>query len=139
MNGEKIRTIIKSEIFLYLFFGVLTTIVNVLSFFIFRKIKISIEISTIIAWALSVLFAFLTNRFFVFHSTSSKILVEGVKFFCSRLFSGVVDIVLMHYLQNLLNESLLKLFVNILIIILNFALSKLFVFNKKSIIKDKTE
>lgn len=119
-----------SEACMYLVFGGLTTVVNVISFLLLRKIGVNIELSTFIAWIISVVFAFVTNRRFVFHSDSSCF-VEFIKFFSSRLFSGAVDVLLMHVLSAHVNEALLKILVNVIVVVMNFVLSKVFIFKKK--------
>lgn len=118
----------KSEILFYFVFGVLTTAVNVAVFCLLRRFSLLVETATIFAWGVSVLFAFITNRKFVFQSKSRKIWTEGMRFFLSRAFSGLVDFMLMHLLQKLMNETILKISVNIVVIILNFILCKIFVF-----------
>ena len=58
------------EIILYLFFGGCTTLVNIVAYYICSRIGFGTAISTIIAWVLSVLFAYVTNRKYVFENTA---------------------------------------------------------------------
>lgn len=136
---EKIKALfIKyKEYVLYIFFGGLTTLVNVLSFWVFVYLFHLDEInSTIIAFVISVIFAFLTNRKWVFESKAKgakAIFFETTKFFSSRLFSGGLDLLIMFIFVTVLafNAMVIKLLSNILVIILNYVFSKVFVFKKK--------
>ncbi len=122
------------EIILYLIFGVLTTGVSILSFALFQTmLSVHELIANIFSWILAVLFAYVTNRIWVFKSTSDAFLKEMVTFFCSRLstlfveeFLLFVGISLFHY-----NSLLIKTIAQVIIIILNYLLSKLFVFAKR--------
>lgn len=123
------------EVLLYLLFGGLTTIVNILTFYIFRKLNVELYISNIIAWIISVLFAFITNKLFVFESknkTKKENIKEITSFFGFRLLSLVFDMGSMFLLINILkiNDLLSKIFANILVVILNYIFSKLFIFKK---------
>ena len=103
------------EIIMYLVFGVLTTVVNIVVYFLSAELlHINYLISNALAWFLSVLFAYITNRKYVFESSSQNILKEAVSFFSSRLATGILDMVLM--------------IVNVIVVVLNYVLSKLVVF-----------
>lgn len=83
---------IEKELFFYVVFGVLTTVVNVVVYVLFANyLGINYLVSNVIAWFLSVLFAYITNRKWVFESKSSNIIKECGLFFGGRLFSGIVD------------------------------------------------
>lgn len=118
----------------YLFWGVATTAVNVLVYYLLRTYSMaSVTVATLIAWFLSVLFAFLTNRAFVFHAQKGPCIKQLGLFYGSRLFSGIVDVLLMALLVTLwhLPELLCKLGVNGIVIVLNYVMSLLFVFRSK--------
>ena len=118
----------------YLFWGVATTGVNVLTYYLARTYAMaSVTVATLIAWFLSVLFAFLTNRAFVFHAQKGPFLKQLVLFYGSRMFSGLVDVLLMALLVTVWQfpELLSKLGVNVLVIVLNYVLSLLLVFRSK--------
>lgn len=123
------------EVLLYLVFGGLTTILNIVSFYILRKLCIDLQISNVIAWVVSVLFAFVTNKLFVFES-KNKSKKENTKemfsFFGFRIVSLGFDIGFMYLLVSILNinEMISKVLSNILVIILNYIFSKLFIFKK---------
>ena len=123
------------EVLLYLVFGGLTTLVNILSFFILRQCKIDIYISNALAWFISVLFAFITNKLFVFESkgkSKKENIRECLSFFGFRILSLVFDMGAMYLLLQVLsvNELISKVISNVLVIILNYIFSKLFIFKK---------
>lgn len=121
----------------YLFFGALTTLVNVVCYHVlYNVLGIGNDPSTVIAWMAAVVFAFLTNKPFVFesHDWSWSVLWPEVRSFLScRIGTGVLEFVLMHILvvRLGLNGLVMKLLVNILVIILNYVGSKFLVFRKK--------
>ncbi len=121
------------EVVLYLFFGGCTTLVNIGAYFVLDVMGISTAFSTVMAWLLSVLFAFITNKIFVFSSRSSGhrgFFKEGFSFFSCRFLTGVLDLVIMLlFVDKLgLNGLLIKVLSNILVIALNYVFSKLFIF-----------
>ena len=121
------------ELILYVVFGAFTFFVNLISYFFFANLLgINYLISNAIAWFLSVLFAYVTNRRWVFESRSPNILKEMSLFFGGRIFSGVVDMFLMYAFIDLLafDGSISKIVVQIIVIVLNYIFSKLIVFKK---------
>lgn len=122
------------EIISYLIFGVLTTIVNISVFFVSNDcLNINYLISNIIAWISSVLFAYITNRKYVFNSTNDNrkdILKEISSFFGSRLMTGFLDMLFMYITVNfnLLPNLIAKIIANVFVIIVNYILSKFVVF-----------
>lgn len=125
------------DIIPYTIFGILTTAVNVVSYWFCAHIcKFGTMTSTIIAWFLAVLFAYLTNRQWVFHSeanTKKEIENEVISFYVCRLLTGIVDLACMWLFVDILslNDVYIKVFSNILVIILNYVASKLIIFKKK--------
>lgn len=123
------------EIFWYLVFGVLTTLVNVGAYYLFaHPLSLSVALSTALAWLISVIFAFVTNKLFVFGSKSSKrLLYEIIAFFGARLATGALDFALMLIFVEVLGapDLLMKIISNIVVIILNFVLSKIIVFRRQ--------
>lgn len=118
----------------YLFWGVATTVVNVTTYQACRVYgAIPVSISTALAWVVSVLFAFFTNRRYVFKGHQGSIFRQLVKFFGSRLFSGIVDVLLMALLVTLLHlpEILSKIGVNVVVVVMNYFLSRIYVFRMK--------
>ena len=122
---------IDRELILYVVFGAFTFFVNLISYFFFANmLGINYLISNAIAWFLSVLFAYITNRIWVFESKSPNILKEMSLFFGGRIFSGVVDMLLVYTFIDLLvlDSSISKIIVQLIVIILNYIFSKLIVF-----------
>ena len=123
------------EFLWYGFFGVLTTLVNIVSFYVFDKSGLNTYISNLIAWILSVLFAFITNKLFVFGSKSFKFSIfikEMFSFFFFRILSLGIDMVGLFTCLDVFKLSKLvsKIIVNIIVIIFNYIFSKLFIFKK---------
>ena len=124
------------ELLVYLVFGVLTTIVHFCVYFPLYYNHFSASISTAIAWAVAVLFAFFTNKPFVFKSHNWSIpvvLPELLKFIGSRLFSGVLEIGIVKLTIDMLGLSPIfwKIATAVIVVIINYLLSKLFAFRKK--------
>lgn len=125
------------DIIAYLFFGAVTTLVNLVVYYLCYEVwGMRNTPSVIIAWVIAVLTAFLTNKPFVFrsHDWSPKVLLpEAASFFGCRVGTGVLELVLMYITVDLLGLSgmLMKLLVNIIVIVLNYVGSKLLVFRKK--------
>ena len=119
------------ELFLYVVFGALTTLVNIVVYFLLDYVLgVNYIISNIIAWFLSVLFAYVTNRIWVFESKSPNILKEASLFFGGRLFSGILDTALLYLFIDILAiaDAPSKIIVEIIIVVVNYVLSKLVVF-----------
>lgn len=124
----------RKDLIAYILFGACTTIVNGATYFICADIlSLSTVLSTAIAWIIAVLFAFVTNRKWVFKSikkTPTGIIREIIYFFSCRITTGLIDIFLMYIFVDrfLLNGMLIKILSNLLIIILNYIASKYLVF-----------
>ncbi len=120
----------------YVVFGALTTLLNVAIYYLFYNIlMLKNTPSVIIAWILSVAFAFVTNKLFVFESKSwqaNTATKEALDFVLCRLATGVLEVALMFLLVDILkfNGTLMKLITNVIVIILNYIASKLFIFKK---------
>ena len=136
---DKIKELYKKykEVINYLIFGVLTTLVNFVSYFIFAKVfKIDEVISSGLSWLCSVLFAYITNKLFVFESKTTRkreILKEMASFFLSRIVSGALcDVGTFAIMVKVLNinDVVAKLVTQVMVVILNYLLSKLIVFRK---------
>ena len=125
------------EKILYLIFGALTTAVNYGVYWLCaHPLNLSVVLSTVIAWVVAVVFAYVTNRRWVFHSeasTAKEYAREFVSFFLCRLGTGLLDMALMYLLvdQLRLNDMVMKALVNVLVIILNYIASKLLIFKKR--------
>ena len=136
---SKIRNLICKywDILSYLFFGVLTTVVNYLVYLpCFNLLHFSASVSNVIAWVVAVAFAYLTNKPFVFksHDWSWKTVApELAKFVGCRIGSGFVETAIIFTMVDLLqfNGNVWKLITSVLVVILNYVGSKLLVFRKK--------
>ena len=136
---QKLRSLAEKyrDILSYLFFGVLTTVVNYLIYLpVFNLCGLSAAVSNMIAWVGAVAFAFLTNKPFVFHShdwSAKTVIPELTKFVSCRLASGVLETGILLLTVDFLhwNGNLWKLVTQVLVIIINYVGSKLLVFRKK--------
>ncbi|MDL2220844.1 GtrA family protein [Eubacteriales bacterium OttesenSCG-928-N14] len=122
----------------YILFGGLTTLMNILVYAAAsRLLGTGVTTSTAIAWLLAVVFAYVTNRMFVFQSKASgvAILKEAVLFFGGRLLSGLLDIGIMALFVDVLgmNDILIKVLSNVLVMIFNYILSKFIIFQDKKV------
>jgi putative flippase GtrA len=123
----------------YLVFGVLTTAVNIVVYtFLVTFFNMDYKLATTIAWILSVLFAFITNKLYVFNSKDlsiSLMMKEFANFVFFRLMSLVIDIIIMVIIIDVLkgNDILAKFIANGVVIVMNYFTSKYVTFKKKSI------
>lgn len=128
---------------MYLIFGVSTTLVNWIVYTLLVSIaNTDVTLANGIAWFAAVIFAYITNKLYVFESKSWKVTVlahEIISFFGARIASGVFEIFLPALLMKIgLDQAIFgiegfaaKLVVSVLVIVLNYIFSKLFVFKNK--------
>lgn len=137
---EKIKNVMEKiltkEVILYIVFGLLTTVINLGSFYVFHNLwQWNENLSNLIAIILAVLVAYITNKDLVFHSeakTFKEKLQEFFKFILGRAFTMIVEFLGGFLLfQTPIPEMISKAFITVLVIILNFFISKFFAFNKK--------
>ena len=125
------------EIVLYIFFGVCTTIVNIGSFAILTSsIGMEENLANSIAIILAVLFAYFTNKDLVFNSaakTFKEKTFEFLKFIFGRAFTMIIEFLGFYLLFNLVGipKFISKTAITIIVIILNFFISKFFAFKKQ--------
>lgn len=125
------------DILLYIFFGGLTTVVSFVSFWICCDFfGIHELISNTISWVASVTFAFFTNRIWVFcapTNTWGEFFKQAAEFYGGRIFTYIFEQIIILIFVTILsfNELLIKLLANIGVLILNYLISKFFVFKKK--------
>lgn len=118
----------------YVFFGVLATGVNLLTFFFLDRLLAWPYLwANAVAIVLSILFAFVTNKRYVFRSKASSWqdhLQEFLRFISARLLSGGLDMLVLWILVDGLNMSSqwAKLLTQVMVVVLNYIFSKLFVF-----------
>lgn len=137
---EKIKALYLKykEVINYLIFGVLTTVVSLVVYYIsvFTVLNpddaIQLQIANILSWIAGVTFAYFTNRKFVFESKEENKLKEAGKFVLARVTTLVMDMLIMWLGVTVLylNDKIIKLISQVVIIISNYIFSKLFVFKK---------
>ena len=127
----------KRDVLLYLIFGVLTTVINYIVYFLcLDHTQMSAATANMVAWVVAVVFAFVTNKPIVFQShdwSMSVTLPELVKFMSTRIASGLMETGILFVVVDTLhwNGYLWKLITNVLVVIVNYIGSKLFVFKNK--------
>lgn len=125
------------DLILYLVFGVLTTGVNYVVYLpCYNILGLSASVSNAIAWVVSVAFAFVTNKPFVFRSydwSAKVVLPELAKFLGCRVGSGVLETAILFVTVDMLkwDGNLWKIVTSVMVVILNYIGSKLLVFRKK--------
>lgn len=132
---EKLTKLINKETISYLFFGVLTTLVNLVTYKV-CSLFLSYVTSTVIAWIISVLFAYITNKLFVFNSRNFEfkyLCKEFTAFVTARLLSGAFDLGFMVFAVELLHmdDFIAKILTNVVVVIVNYFASKLLIFKNK--------
>ena len=142
---EKIKSLFMKykEPILYLFFGGCTTLVSWVTYALFAgAMGLGVNVSNGLSWVISVLFAFVTNKLFVFESrawAAKTVLREAGSFVSARIFTGVLTMLGVPLLMKIgLDQSVLgvegmvaKVSMSVIEILLNYVFSKLFIFRKK--------
>ena len=126
------------EVIMYLIFGVLTTVVSLVSYYLLTltilnpKNGFQLLLANIISWILSVVFAYFTNRKYVFESKSTNYINEITSFVGGRIATLLMDVLIMFVFVTVLhfNDKLFKLISQAVVIVANYIISKLFVFKK---------
>ena len=120
------------EILKYLIVGGLTTVVSIVSYYIVRLFIENYLVCTVMSWIFAVAFAYITNRVFVFNSKRENIFKECTEFVFSRILSLVAEVAVMYLLVDFLNisDKISKIIVQVIIVMLNYIFSKLFVFKE---------
>lgn len=143
MDKIKELYIKNKEIVNYLIFGVLTTIVSLATKYLLlftildAKNSIQLQIAVVISWIAACLFAYVTNRIWVFESKSEKIILEMFKFFSARLATLGMEMLIMFVFVTLLGLNtnmwviVWTLVSQVLVIVMNYVLSKVMVFKDK--------
>ena len=123
------------EVLLYLFFGVLTFIISIVSYGLLA-IKLNVLIANILSWILAVIFAYITNRVWVFDNIADKgrnNIYEMLRFITGRIFTLIVEELILYFFITRLemDKIIVKIIAQIIVIVLNYIISKLLVFNRK--------
>ena len=129
------------EIINYLIVGALTTLITLVTYFLFTntflsgKSDLDIQIANVLSWICAVIFAYFTNRKYVFKSKvkGQKQVKEIINFFGSRVASLLIDMSLMFILFSIMhiNDAICKLITQVVVIVMNYVLAKIIVFKKK--------
>lgn len=135
------------EIINYLIFGVLTTVVSLVVYYIsvFTFLNpdnpIQLQIANILSWIAGVTFAYITNRKFVFQSKEQNKLKEATKFVASRIVTLILDMVIMWFGVTILheNDKIIKLLSQVIVVIANYVFSKLIVFKENKKMKNRIQ
>lgn len=134
-----LKKFLNREVIMYLIFGVLTTVVALAVYYglIFTVLDpesaIQLQIANVLSWVAGVIFAYVTNRKYVFESKEANKAKEISKFVTSRLSTLFLDMLVMFIGVTLLkaNDKIVKLISQVLVIVANYILSKIFVFKKE--------
>ena len=135
---KTIRALIEKyyDILAYLFFGVLTTVLNYIIYLpCYNVLHLSASVSNVIAWVFAVVFAYLTNQPFVFRSynwSAQTVIPEFTKFVGGRIASGVMETAIIFLTVDLLHwdGNIMKLVTSVLVVIMNYITSKFIAFRK---------
>lgn len=128
------------EIINYLIFGFLTTLVSLITYYLLTitildvEIGYELQIANILSWCIGVLFAYFTNRKYVFESRNEKKCKEFITFVSSRISTLILDMSIMFIFVSCLkyNDQIIKLVSQVIVIICNYLLSKIIVFKRAS-------
>ena len=139
MNKIKELYLKYKEIINYLIFGVLTTVVSLVTYYICVYTildpdnAVQLQIENVISWIISVAFAYITNRKFVFESKEKNKIKDASKFVTSRIATLLMDMAIMYVGVTVLrfNDKIMKLISQVVVIVMNYILSKILVFKKE--------
>ena len=128
------------EIINYLIFGFLTTFVSLITYYLLTitildvEIGYELQIANILSWCIGVLFAYFTNRKYVFESRNEKKCKEFITFVSSRISTLILDMSIMFIFVSCLkyNDQIIKLVSQVIVIICNYLLSKIIVLKRAS-------
>ena len=121
------------EIINYLIFGGLTTLISIITYALFAKVfHIDYLISNVLSWIIAVLFAYITNKMFVFESKSKKNIKEITSFFFFRVVSLIMEMIILYVFVDMLHidDLVTKIIAQVIVIVSNYVFSKVFVFKK---------
>ena len=124
------------ELINYLIIGILTTVVSLATYYLLTLTildannKVYLQIANIISWLASVTFAYFTNRKYVFKVKNKSNIKECLNFYMSRISTLLIDMIIMYIFVSILkfDNKIVKLIAQVVIIILNYILSKFIVF-----------
>ena len=126
------------EIINYLIFGILTTLISLIVYYMLSltilnpNVSVELQIANLFSWIAGVLFAYFTNRAFVFNSKNENKFKEFITFTGARVSTLLLDMIILFVTILKGNDKIVKLVSQILVIVGNYLLSKLIVFKKDS-------
>ena len=128
------------EVINYLIFGFLTNIISLIVYYaltltiINPNKAIELQVANILSWVAGVIFAYITNRKYVFNSKNKNVKKELISFVSARVVTLLLDMFIMGLFVSILgfNDRIMKIISQIIVIISNYIFSKLFVFKKRS-------
>lgn len=123
------------EIINYLIAGVLTTVVSILSYELFKNIfNIHYIISNVLSWIIAVTFAYIVNSKYVFESNKKdkQKIKEFVSFVSCRILSLLIETLSMYLMVDIIktNSDIAKIIAQFIVLVLNYLFSKFFTFKK---------
>lgn len=146
---EKVKEIVKKvctkEVITYIIFGILTTVVNIVISYLLKAIwQVEGNLASTIGIICSILFAYITNKIWVFESKAKGLkenTLEFVKFILGRAFTMIIEIIgvfvlndVIHLFYTIVSDNMAylinKCMITVIVIILNFFISKFFAFKK---------
>lgn len=139
MSGDRMEAYKKNkEVINYIMVGIMTTLVSLAVYYALvltilnPEDALLLQVANVISWIAAVTFAYFANRKYVFESKNEHIVLEAMKFYLSRLGTLLLDMTIMYIGVSLLfyNDKFVKIIVQIIVIIVNYIFSKLFVFQK---------
>lgn len=126
---------INKAVIAYLFWGVVTTILNIGIFMLVVKIGINYQVGNVLGWLAAVTVSYFTNKVWVFYSKYMELkntIKEMGRFFFYRIVTLVMDFVITFIGISLLgiNSFIVKVVDNVVVVVCNYIFSKLLIFKK---------
>lgn len=120
----------------YIFFGIVTTIINISTYLLLLSVNLNNHISVVISWFLSVVFAYVSNKLWVFDSNfifNNGLVIEFCLFLLTRITTLFLEMIIIWYgVQYLCQSPIVWKFIdNVFVVIINYIISKLIIFRKK--------
>jgi putative flippase GtrA len=137
--NKYLRSYVNRETITYGITGVLTTLVNYSSYYVCARVaSLDKYVSNTIAWVVAVTFAYVVNNFWVFQAKTQGIkeeIFKIIKFYSARIVSLGVEVLGLFVFYTLLgfNDLIVKAFLAVFVIIINYFFSKIFIFNKEKV------
>ncbi|KAA8455750.1 GtrA family protein [Weissella paramesenteroides] len=120
----------------YIFFGIVTTIINISTYLLLLSVNLNNHISVVISWFLSVVFAYVSHKLWVFDSNfifNNGLVIEFCLFLLTRITTLFLEMIIIWYgVQYLCQSPVVWKFIdNVFVVIINYLISKLIIFRKK--------